>query len=89
MDNKIYTLPDGRRLYVAGTNDTGGETFTTHITHRSGLYRKRYKSSSLPLRQSRQEAQADLDLYARKNKLERDTSSDRIKLKNFDPDPAA
>ena len=89
MDNKTYKLPDGRRLYVAGTNDTGGETFTTHITHGSGLYRKRYKSNSLPLRQSRQEAQADLDLYARKNKLETDDSGALIKLKKFDPDPAA
>ena len=89
MDNKVYKLPDGRRLYVAGTNDTGGETFATHFTHRSGLYRRRYKSPSLPLRQSRQEAQADLDLYARKNKLERDTAGDLVKLRNFDPDPAA
>ena len=89
MDNKVYKLPDGRRLYVAGTNDTGGETFTTHVTHRSGLYRKRYKSNSLPLRQSRQDAQNDLDLYARKNKLATDESSALVKLKKFDPDPAA
>ena len=87
MDNKTYRLPDGRRLWV--DPGIGGETFFTYTTRRSGWGRQRYKSNSLPLRQSRQEAQADLDLYARKNKLERDTAGDLIKLRNFDPDPAA
>ena len=87
MDDKTYKLPDGRRLWVEA--GIGGEVFFTYTTRRSGRSRQRYKSSSLPLRESRQEAQTDLDLYARKNNLERDTSSDLIKLKNFEPDPAA
>ena len=87
MDYKTYRLPDGRRLWVEA--GTGGEVFFTYTTRRSGRGRQRYKSPSLPLRQSRQEAQADLNLYARKNKLERDTAGDLIKLRNFDPDPAA
>ena len=87
MDNKTYRLPDGRRLWV--DPGIGGETFFTYTTRRSGWGRQRYKSNSLPLRQSRQEAQADLDLYARKNKLELDESGALVKLKKFDPDPAA
>ena len=87
MDNKIYKLPDGRRLWV--DPGIGGETFFTYTTRRSGRGRQRYKSPSLPLRQSRQEAQADLNLYARENNLERDAAGDLVKLKNFDPDPAA
>ena len=63
-----------------------GQDVFMACTRRDSGGLQRYKSKLLPLSKSLQEAQNDLDTYAEIKKLEPVTL---VKLKSFDPDPAA
>lgn len=82
-EGKQYKLPDGRILFASA--GLGQDVFMT-CTRRDSGGLQRYKSKSLPLRKSLQEAQADLDAYAKARDLELVAL---IKIRSFDPDPAA
>jgi hypothetical protein len=82
-EQRQYKLPDGRILFASA--GLGQDVFMA-CTRRESVGLQRYKSKSLPLRSTLQEAQADLDAYAKANNLELDTL---VKIRRFDPDPAA
>ena len=81
---KTYKLSNGRPLWVGP--GSAGEVFFTYTTGRSGHGEQRYITNALPPRKTLEEAQNDLDAYAREYNLEPDRL---VKLKRFDPDPAA
>lgn len=81
--SKRYKLPDGRILFVGA--GFGQDIFMTYTRQENGA-KQHYKSKSLPLRNTLQEAQQDLDQYAKAHKLEPDTL---VKVRSFDPEPAA
>ena len=83
MTQKRYKLPDGRIIFASA--GLGQDVFMSCTRRESGSL-QRFKSKSLPLRNSLQEAQADLDAYAKAKKLEPDAL---VGIKRFDPDPAA
>ncbi len=60
-----YVTPDGRVLRV-DSGISNGRTWSTYYRTRTGSLR-RYKT--LPVRYTREAAQADLDEYARKKRL--------------------
>jgi hypothetical protein len=62
MADTKYKLPDGRILFASA--GLGQDVFMTCTRRESGGL-QRYKSKSLPLRKTLQEAQADLDTYAK------------------------
>lgn len=82
-ENKRYKLPDGRILFASA--GLGQDVFMTCTRRESGGL-QRYKSKSLPLRKTLEEAQADLDAYVKAQNLEPDIL---VKIRRFDPDPAA
>lgn len=83
MEQTSYCLPDGRILFASA--GLGQDIFMSCTRRESGSL-QRYKSKSLPLRATLQEAQQDLDAYAKANKLEVDAL---VKLRRFEPDPVA
>lgn len=99
-ENKRYKLPDGRILFVISRKDllanwfspavdrtasTVREVYMTCTRRESGVF-DRYRVDSLPLRFNFEEAQKDLDAYAKAHTLEPDVL---VKIRTFDPDPAA
>lgn len=71
----IYVLDDGRVLFVTAGISRGiipelRRWFTCYM-HRGGAEwgLRRFKSPALPYRDTREEAQADLDRYAKKRGL--------------------
>jgi hypothetical protein len=59
-----YRLPDGRVLFVSDGLARGKYWFTAWRTPRGGT--RRYKSPALPVRESKEQAEADLAAYAEK-----------------------
>lgn len=82
-EQRRYKLPDGRILFASA--GLGQDVFMTCTRRKSGGL-QRYKSKSLPLRSTLEEAQADLDAYAKAHNLE---PYALVKIRRFDPDPAA
>jgi len=64
VEPDTYIDDKGRLLFVS-PGISGGETWMTCYTKPGGKGSHRLKSPSLPLRNTREEAQADLDIYAR------------------------
>lgn len=62
-----YLMADGRELYVTDGFSEGRTWFTAYKAPTGST--RRYKSPDLPCRRTREEAQADLDSYARKKGL--------------------
>ena len=83
MERKQYRLMDGRVLFVG--RGLGEKTFMTFV-HRAGGIAYWYISRMLPVCTTIDEAQADLDAYAKKKKLE---LAGLVSLKSFDPKPVA
>lgn len=67
VEQRDYQLPDGRLLAVHP--GLGGDVFMTMIARPNGAMHW-LKTSMLPMRAAREEAQADLDIYARQKGLE-------------------
>ncbi len=65
MTHKKYKTHDDRRVQVA---QSFNDKFGTFIVEGHTLSLKRYKSASLPMRDTSAAAQADLDTYAEKMK---------------------
>lgn len=63
-----YLDKRGRVLFVSDGISRGRTWFTAYRLRTGG--RQRFKSPVLPLRQTREEAQADLDAHARTHGLE-------------------
>ncbi len=63
MIPRRYMLPTGLILYVRA--DIGGHDYMTAYDNKSTGRWRRYKSSDLPPRTSRDAAQVDLDNYAK------------------------
>lgn len=59
-----YKTPEGKELWVS-CGISSGTTWFTATTRKSGRGQQRYKSPALPLRETEEAAQADLDLYAK------------------------
>lgn len=78
-----YILPDGRIIFASA--GLGQDIFMSCTRRESGSL-QRYKSKSLPLRDTLAKAQADLEAYAKAHRLETDTL---VKIRKFEPDPAA
>ncbi len=62
-----YLMADGRELFVTDGFSEGRTWFTAYKAPTGST--RRYKSPDLPCRRTREEAQADLDSYARKKGL--------------------
>ena len=65
----IYRARNGETLLVTAGISGGGCWFTARRGHSGALHR--VKSPYLPLRDTRADAQVDLDAYAERHKLER------------------
>jgi uncharacterized protein YndB with AHSA1/START domain len=70
MNQRRYQLPDGRTLWVA---EGLGKWMTMDSTP-TASGRHKFTSKALPARVTREEAQADLDAYAKKGRLQEVTS---------------
>lgn len=83
MAGTQYELPDGRVVFASA--GLGQDVFMSFTRRESGGL-QRYISKALPVRKSLNEAQKDLDSYAKTKKLK---PVGLVRLKPFDPEPAA